>query len=117
MIYPFKVNIQECEGHIYWVAKSTLLKGCIGQGDNPEDAIAELADNEKEWLETAKEFGIPIPEIPVMKTDGYSGKLTIRIAPIEHGKAAYYAKEEGISLNKYINDAIVQRNSEAAMAH
>ena len=117
MIYPFKVSIQECEGHTYWVAKSSLLKGCIGQGDTPDEAISELASNETEWLETAKEFGIPIPEVPIMRTDGYSGKITIRIAPIEHGKAAYYAKEEGVSLNKYISDAIVSRNSECAMAH
>ena len=117
MVYPFKVFIQECEGHTYWVAKSSLLKGCIGQGDTPDEAISELASNETEWLETAKEFGIPIPEVPIMRTDGYSGKITIRIAPIEHGKAAYYAKEEGVSLNKYISDAIVSRNSECAMTH
>ena len=116
MIYPFKVSIQECDGHTYWVAKSSLLKGCVGQGDNPEEAITELADNEKEWLESAKEFGIPIPEVPVLRADGYSGKLTIRIAPIEHSKAAYYAKEEGVSLNKYISDAIVSRNSELSLA-
>ena len=112
MIYPFSVFQNEVENHFFWVAKSSSLKGCVGQGDNPEEAIAELADNEKEWLESAKEFGIPIPEVPVLRADGYSGKLTIRIAPIEHSKAAYYAKEEGVSLNKYISDAIVSRNSE-----
>ena len=116
MIYPFKVTIQEYEGHTYWVAKSSSLKGCIGQGDTPNEAIEELASNETEWLETAKEYNIPIPEVPVMKTDGYSGKLTIRIAPAEHGKAAYYAKREGISLNQYINDAVVSRNSEFSLA-
>ena len=51
-----------------------------------------------------------------MKTDGYSEKLTIRITPLEHGKAAYYAKEEGVSLNKYISDAIVSRNSKFAIS-
>ncbi len=116
MKYPFSVTLHENEGHAYWVAKSASLKGCVGQGDTPEEAVCELTENETEWLETASEVGIPIPEVPKFNFDGYSGKLTIRIEPIEHGKAVCYAKEQGISLNKYINDAIVSKNSECAQA-
>ena len=47
----------------------------------------------------------------MLRADGYSGKLTIRISSIEHSKAAYDAKEE-VSLNKFISDAIVSRNSQ-----
>ena len=42
----------------------------------------------------------------------YSGKLTLRISPSEHEKAAKYAKREGVSLNQYINDAVVAKNAE-----
>ena len=60
--YPFKVFQTEVEGHVFWVAKSIYLKGCVGQGDVQEDAIMELEENEKAWLETAEETGILIPK-------------------------------------------------------
>lgn len=51
--YQMKVD-----DHIFWVAESIELLGCVGQGETKEQAIAELEENEKVWLETAKEFGI-----------------------------------------------------------
>ena len=111
MKYPFSVFQTEIEKHIFWIAKSNLLKGCIGQGDTQEEAIKELAENEKAWLETAKEVGIKIPDVPVEKLPKYSGKMTLRISPSVHSQAAEFAKKEGISLNQYINDAIVRKNS------
>ena len=62
IIYPFYTYTDEADGHVYWVAKSRILKGCIGQGDTVDDAINELAVNENDWLETAREFGIAIPD-------------------------------------------------------
>ena len=109
--YPFKVYQTENEGHIFWVAKSTSLKGCVGQGDLMVDAIAELEENEKAWLETAEEVGIPIPEIMIEKTENYSGKMTLRLAPYVHMQAVIYAQREGISLNQYINNAVVSQNA------
>ena len=41
-----------------------LLRGCVGQGATIEEAIVELEENERVWLETAKEFGVPIPAVP-----------------------------------------------------
>ena len=58
--YPFRVFQAEVEGHIFWIAKSNCLKGCVGQGDKQEEAISELEENEKAWLETAEELGMPI---------------------------------------------------------
>ena len=53
MIYPFQSNRQKEGKHSFWVAKSLSLKGCVGQGDTPEKAVAELEGNEEEWLSTA----------------------------------------------------------------
>ena len=114
MKYPFSVFQTEVENHIFWIAKSNLLKGCVGQGDTQEEAIKELSENEKAWLETVKEVGIDIPKVPVEKVSKYSGKMTLRISPSVHLQAAEFAKKEGISLNQYINDAIVSRNSSLA---
>jgi len=61
MQYHFYTYKDEVEGHTFWVAKSAVLKGCVGQGDTLDDAISELAVNENDWLEEAEEFGIAIP--------------------------------------------------------
>ena len=115
MKYPFTVFQMENEGQIFWVAKSIYLKGCVGQGETQEEAISELRDNEVAWLETAEEIGIAIPEIPIERPSEYSGKMTLRISPMVHGQAAMFAKQEGISLNQYINDAVVSRNAVMSM--
>lgn len=112
MIYPFSVIQTEVEHHVFWIAKSNSLKGCVGQGETMDEAMKELEANEQEWIETAREVGIPIPEIPIEKLQEYSGKLTLRVSPAVHRKAALLAKKEGISLNQYLNDAIVAQNSE-----
>ena len=111
MRYPFVVYFAQVEGHKFWVAECKALKGCVGQGETPEDAIAELTISENEWLETAQEFGIPIPEIPIEIEMEYSGKFTVRVSPYVHRIAAELAKQQGISLNQYINDAIVSQNA------
>lgn len=47
-------------------------------------------------------------DIPEEKA--YNGRITTRIAPHVHAQAAKLAKEQGISLNQYISDAIVAMN-------
>lgn len=111
MKYPFSVFQMENEGHIFWVAKSIYLSGCVGQGETQEEAINELTENEIAWIDTAKEMNIPIPEIPIEHPSDFSGKMTLRMSPTVHGEAVLYAKKEGISLNQYINDAVVTRNA------
>ena len=111
MKYPFSVYQMESEGHTFWIAKSSYLKGCVGQGDTQDEAIEELFQNENAWLETAKEEGLEIPDVPIEHLSDYSGKMTLRIAPSVHRLAAILAKKEGISLNQYINNAIVSQNA------
>lgn len=103
--YTYKLMTTEGE---VWAAESIALNGCAGQGMTAEEAVSELEKNELEWLETAKKVGIEIPEEPANQ---YSGKISLRIEPSEHRKAAIRAKVEGISLNQYLCDAIITRNA------
>lgn len=66
MIYDYEVEkiSNDKTGSEFYVAMSKNLRGCVGQGVTTEEAIAELEENERVWLETAKEFGIPIPTVP-----------------------------------------------------
>lgn len=111
MKYPFSVYQTLVDGHEFWVAECPSLKGCVGQGNTPEAAIDELSRNEKEWLETAEKYGIPIPLVPIEALNAYSGKFTVRISPAVHRETAEYAKKQNISLNQHVNDAIVAYNS------
>ena len=111
MKYPFSVYQAKVEDHVFWIAEIPALKGCVGQGETADEAIKELKINEEAWLETAKEFGISIPDIPCEQINPYSGKFTVRIAPHVHQTAADLAKKQGISLNQYVNDAIIAQNS------
>jgi predicted RNase H-like HicB family nuclease len=54
---------------IYWsieddvyVAEVPQLSGCAAHGDSQEEALRNAQDAISLWIETAKEFGDPIPE-------------------------------------------------------
>lgn len=111
MKYPFRVYQMENEGHCFWIAESQCLKGCVGQGEGIEEACRELELNENDWLEAAKAYNFEIPPVPVEDVTIYSGKFTVRVSASVHKEAAELAKKEGVSLNQYVNDAIVERNS------
>lgn len=111
MKYEFNSYQMEVDGHSFWVAESRFLKGCIGQGDTCAEAIAELEENEIEWLESAKKYNIPIPPQSKKTENSYSGKLSLRISPFLHEEASKRAVDLGISLNQYITDAINHYNA------
>jgi predicted RNase H-like HicB family nuclease len=54
---------------IYWskeddayIAEVPQLAGCVAHGDSQEQALRNVQDAMCLWIETAKEFGDPIPE-------------------------------------------------------
>ncbi len=54
---------------IYWsnedatfVAEVPELPGCMAHGDTQEAALQHINDAMDLWLETAREFGDPVPE-------------------------------------------------------
>lgn len=110
MKYGFNVYMMKVDDHEFWVAESKDLKGCVGQGDTIEEAVAELSVNEEEWLKTAAELNMRIPEVSVETMEAYSGKFVVRVSPVIHKDASECAKKQGISLNQYVNNAILTAN-------
>ncbi len=45
-----------------FIAEVPELPGCAAHGDTPEAALSEAQHTMRLWLETAEEFGDPIPE-------------------------------------------------------
>lgn len=60
--YPFTVRREQEGDHLFWVAQSDVLEGCVGQGESSAQAIRELAKNEDAWIEAATAHDIPVPE-------------------------------------------------------
>jgi predicted RNase H-like HicB family nuclease len=54
---------------LYWSAEDEVfvadvpeLPGCVAHGDTQESALANIKDAMGLWLDTAREFGDPVPE-------------------------------------------------------
>jgi len=45
-----------------WIADLPDFEFCSAAGPTPEEALAELLVAKREWIEVAKEEGIPIPK-------------------------------------------------------
>lgn len=108
MQYGFKTYKTKVEQHEFWAVESTELKGCVAQGEALDEALAEFKINEQEWLETAKEVGIPIPKQCIQKINDYSGKLSLRIPKTIHRELTEVAQKEGVSTNALINSYIAK---------
>lgn len=64
MITPLKYGVI-----IYWsaddgafIAEAPELPGCAADGGTPQDALARIQIVAREWIETARELGRPVPE-------------------------------------------------------
>jgi len=95
--YP--VTLVETEDGV--AASIPDLPGCISQGDTVEEALENIEDAKRGWLETALKQGNEIP-LPGHARE-YSGKLLLRMARTLHRALAVRAEKEGVSLNQYIN--------------
>lgn len=45
-----------------FIAEVPELPGCAAHGDTPEAALSQAQEAMQLWLETAREFGDPIPD-------------------------------------------------------
>ena len=102
---PYTIELQyDPEGAWFvWVKE---LRGCMSQGDTPEEAVAMIKEAMELWLEVALEDGDPIPE-PREHGD-YSGKFVVRVPRSLHRELVEAAEAEGVSLNQYINVALAR---------
>ena len=48
--------------NMYWVIECSSLPGCISQGKNKEEAIENIKEAIKVFINTLKEDNLPVPE-------------------------------------------------------
>lgn len=73
------------------------LPGCMADGESIEEAFMEAESAIESWIQTAKEFGDPIPDSSLSKR--YSGQWRLRVPRSLHAALAMRAEQEGVSLN------------------
>lgn len=78
------------------------LSGCLSQGQTAEEALSNIEDAKKCWLESALEDGIEIPEPEASVDTDYSGRFSVRVPKSLHKALTQKAKDENVSLNQLI---------------
>ena len=80
------------------------FSGCFATGDTAEEAMVNLEEAMVMWAESEHEAGHDIPR-PLVAGE-YSGRMTLRIPPSLHERAALQAQIEGVSLNRLLSAAV-----------
>lgn len=89
-----------------WLAEVPQLEGCFSDGETPDEALTNVQDAIKVWIEAVRKDGHPIPAPEFYTESEYSGKFTLRIPKSLHKFLALQAEREGISLNQYLASLI-----------
>jgi len=105
MNLPYTIELRQ-DPEEGWFARVKELRGCMSEGDTAEEAVAMVKEAMALWLEVALEEDIPIPE-PRLEEE-YSGKFVVRVPRSLHRELVEKAKQEGTSLNQYINVALAR---------
>jgi predicted RNase H-like HicB family nuclease len=61
-MYKYEIIIYWSKEDEAFIAEVPELQGCMAHGKTPEKALKNAKDAIKLWIDTAKEFGDPIPE-------------------------------------------------------
>jgi predicted RNase H-like HicB family nuclease len=60
-VHPYEVTIYWSDEDQIFIAEVPELPGCAAHGDAPDVALAQAQEAITLWLDTAREFGGPIP--------------------------------------------------------
>lgn len=90
-----------------YTAEILEFPGCISQGRTANEAIKNLNDAAKSWVEASLEYGREIPS-PASNYD-HSGKVALRMPRSLHRHAAQMAERNSTSLNQYVVAAVAEQ--------
>ena len=107
--YRFEVYT-DCSdtGEKVYVVKYYDFETVIGVGDTINEAIEEAQENLDVFLKYCGENNITVPIPSLHEENDYSGKVTLRMSKNLHKLVDERAKEEGISINLLLNEAIAE---------
>lgn len=94
-----------------YVAEVLELPGCVSEGETPDEAIENLEDAMRGWLQVALEDGqrIPDPLEAGPSGEGYNGRILLRVPRSVHARCVRLAEADGVSLNQWLLEAVAER--------
>jgi antitoxin HicB len=96
------------------VAKVVELPGCSAHGADEQEALRNLEEAQRLWIEDCLAAGDAVPE-PAREDPLPSGKWVQRVPRSLHRRLSQMAKEEGVSLNQLVTSMLSQQLSGRAM--
>lgn len=106
--YRFNVyQIETTEG-LQWYVEYPDISAVVGGGNTPEEAITEARNNLNAYIEYLENEGLALPVVTKYENE-YSGKVTLRMSYSLHKKVAELSELEGVSINSYINEALIEK--------
>jgi antitoxin HicB len=108
--YPFAVVPFTDDGLAGFRAFLIDIPAVESLGLSIEEAIEGLGAAQDEWFAYARahDIGIPEPDSVFSPSALYSGRVTLRLPKSLHRQAAERAALEGVSLNTFLNAAILK---------
>ncbi len=85
-----------------WLATVPALPGCMGDGDTPEEAIADARGAIVEWQDAARHLGRDVPG------PAATGQWRQRVPRSLHEKLKIAAAREGVSLNAFVSNVLAE---------
>jgi predicted RNase H-like HicB family nuclease len=101
-----RILIPDPEG-LGYTSQILEFQGCISQGESVAEAYANLEGAAEAWIEAALSLAQNIPE--PFDTEGYGGKIALRLPRSLHLQAALMAECDGVSLNQFLVAAIAEK--------
>lgn len=106
--YNIIVQREELDGDVWFVAYCAEFgkDACHGIGSAETEAIESFKVEKDFFIEYLYKEGIEIPSPENDDTSNYSGVFTVRTTPWLHHQLVKQSKNQGVSLNSYINQII-----------
>ncbi|MCK5832944.1 type II toxin-antitoxin system HicB family antitoxin [bacterium] len=101
MGYDYPITIMQYED--YWMATIEELPGCDGYGDSPDEAVADLNADKKDWFLMSFMKGHKPPK---PKKQQEIVRLLVRMDVSLHLKLSEKAVQQNRSLNSFINNSL-----------
>ncbi len=92
------------------VARIEELPGCISHGTDEVEALRNLREMQRLWIEDCIETGQPVPE-PQKGEPLPSGKWVQRVPRRLHRRLTEMARSEGVSLNQLVTSMLAEQVS------
>jgi antitoxin HicB len=102
---PYTLELKD-SGEEGWQVRVKELPGCTSWGESAAEALVNIRQAMKLWLEVALEDGLPIPEPRV--EESYSGKFIVRLQRALHRELVERAEEEVVSLNQLVSTMLAE---------